>query len=96
LPSKSVAQAEHDAAIAAVGTHWFKKFAEPTAQTRTRRRRASPWCAARTAYVVMTCAKRCREKLASFKVPREFIAVERLPRNAMGKIQKHLLPKRMA
>jgi malonyl-CoA/methylmalonyl-CoA synthetase len=55
------------------------------------------------AYVVMTCAmepqaleQRCREKLASFKVPREFIAVERLPRNAMGKIQKHLLPKRMA
>ena len=55
------------------------------------------------AYVVMTGAmepqaleQRCREKLASFKVPREFIAVERLPRNAMGKIQKHLLPKRMA
>jgi malonyl-CoA/methylmalonyl-CoA synthetase len=55
------------------------------------------------AYVVMTSAlepqaleQRCREKLASFKVPREFIAVERLPRNAMGKIQKHLLPKRMA
>jgi malonyl-CoA/methylmalonyl-CoA synthetase len=53
------------------------------------------------AYVVMTCAmepqaleQRCREKLASFKVPREFIAVERLPRNAMGKIQKHLLPGR--
>ncbi len=39
---------------------------------------------------------RCREKLASFKVPREFIAVERLPRNAMGKIQKHLLPERNA
>jgi malonyl-CoA/methylmalonyl-CoA synthetase len=37
---------------------------------------------------------RCREKLASFKIPREFIAVEKLPRNAMGKIQKHLLPKR--
>jgi malonyl-CoA/methylmalonyl-CoA synthetase len=35
---------------------------------------------------------RCREKLASFKVPRAFIAVEKLPRNAMGKIQKHLLP----
>ena len=35
---------------------------------------------------------RCREKLASFKVPRTFITVERLPRNAMGKIQKHLLP----
>jgi len=38
--------------------------------------------------------QRCREKLASFKVPREFIPVERLPRNAMGKIQKHLLPSR--
>ena len=34
---------------------------------------------------------RCREKLASFKIPRAFIAVERLPRNAMGKVQKHLL-----
>jgi malonyl-CoA/methylmalonyl-CoA synthetase len=36
---------------------------------------------------------RCREKLASFKVPRSFIVVEKLPRNALGKIQKHLLPK---
>jgi malonyl-CoA/methylmalonyl-CoA synthetase len=35
----------------------------------------------------------CREKLASFKVPRAFVVVDRLPRNAMGKIQKHLLPK---
>jgi malonyl-CoA/methylmalonyl-CoA synthetase len=35
---------------------------------------------------------RCKEKLASFKVPRQFIAVEQLPRNAMGKVQKHLLP----
>ena len=35
--------------------------------------------------------ERCREKLASFKVPRVFHAVEKLPRNAMGKIQKHLL-----
>jgi malonyl-CoA/methylmalonyl-CoA synthetase len=34
---------------------------------------------------------RCREKLASFKIPRAFIAVARLPRNAMGKVQKHLL-----
>ena len=34
---------------------------------------------------------RCRAKLASFKVPRAFHPVERLPRNAMGKIQKHLL-----
>jgi malonyl-CoA/methylmalonyl-CoA synthetase len=50
------------------------------------------------AYVVLRSAidpailgERCRQKLASFKVPREFIAVETLPRNAMGKIQKHLL-----
>jgi len=35
--------------------------------------------------------QRCRARLASFKVPREFIPVERLPRNAMGKVQKHLL-----
>ena len=34
---------------------------------------------------------RCRAKLASFKVPRAFHQLERLPRNAMGKIQKHLL-----
>ncbi len=33
---------------------------------------------------------RCRENLASFKVPR-FVVVDALPRNAMGKIQKHLL-----
>ena len=39
-----------------------------------------------------TLAARCREKLASFKVPRAFVEVERLPRNAMGKVQKHLLP----
>ena len=34
---------------------------------------------------------RCREKLASFKVPRRFEVVEKLPRNALGKVQKHLL-----
>src|ERR1019366_1865976 len=52
------------------------------------------------AYVVMTAIvdaavleARCREKLASFKVPREFITVDKLPRNAMGKVQKNLLPK---
>ncbi len=37
--------------------------------------------------------QRCRDKLASFKVPRAFHVVENLPRNAMGKVQKHLLGK---
>jgi malonyl-CoA/methylmalonyl-CoA synthetase len=52
------------------------------------------------AYLVVTAEfdagvieTRCREKLASFKIPRRFVPVEKLPRNAMGKIQKHLLPK---
>ncbi len=35
---------------------------------------------------------RCRGKLASFKVPRAFIPVPKLPRTALGKVQKHLLP----
>jgi malonyl-CoA/methylmalonyl-CoA synthetase len=39
-----------------------------------------------------TLSARCRERLASFKAPRSFVTVERLPRNAMGKVQKHLLP----
>ena len=34
---------------------------------------------------------RCRAQFASFKIPRAFHAVEKLPRNAMGKVQKHLL-----
>ena len=33
----------------------------------------------------------CARTLASFKVPREFVRVEALPRNALGKVQKHLL-----
>jgi malonyl-CoA/methylmalonyl-CoA synthetase len=33
----------------------------------------------------------CREGLASFKVPKAFVAVDSLPRNALGKVQKHLL-----
>lgn len=33
----------------------------------------------------------CRHALASFKTPRAFIRVDSLPRNAMGKVQKHLI-----
>jgi malonyl-CoA/methylmalonyl-CoA synthetase len=35
----------------------------------------------------------CRAQLASFKVPRAFVRVDSLPRTALGKVQKHLLPK---
>lgn len=35
----------------------------------------------------------CRAKLASFKVPRAYVRVDSLPRTALGKVQKHLLPK---
>ncbi|MCW5969013.1 MAG: AMP-binding protein [Blastocatellales bacterium] len=34
----------------------------------------------------------CRRALASFKAPRAFVRVDTLPRTALGKIQKHLLP----
>ncbi len=51
------------------------------------------------AYLVMKSAidpqaleERCRAALASFKIPRRFVIVESLPRNALGKVQKHLLP----
>jgi len=33
----------------------------------------------------------CREQLASFKMPCRFVVVEKLPRTALGKLQKHLL-----
>ncbi|MGH9673361.1 MAG: AMP-binding protein [Bryobacteraceae bacterium] len=35
----------------------------------------------------------CRASLASFKVPRAFLPIDKLPRTALGKVQKHLLPK---
>ncbi|MFL6194768.1 MAG: AMP-binding protein [Thermoanaerobaculia bacterium] len=34
----------------------------------------------------------CKTQMAGFKVPREIRFVEALPRNALGKVQKHLLP----
>jgi len=36
----------------------------------------------------------CREQLAGFKAPRKIIRVEALPRNALGKVQRHLLSSR--
>ncbi len=33
----------------------------------------------------------CREQLASFKVPREFVVVRELPRTSLGKVQKDRL-----
>ena len=33
-----------------------------------------------------------RTQLASFKIPRTFVRVDALPRTALGKVQKHLLP----
>jgi malonyl-CoA/methylmalonyl-CoA synthetase len=35
----------------------------------------------------------CRAHLASFKIPRAYVQMDKLPRTALGKIQKHLLPK---
>jgi len=34
----------------------------------------------------------CKARIAGFKVPRMFQVVDVLPRNALGKVQKHLLP----
>jgi malonyl-CoA/methylmalonyl-CoA synthetase len=34
----------------------------------------------------------CRAQLASFKVPRAFVRIDSLPRTALGKVQRHLLP----
>jgi acyl-CoA synthetase (AMP-forming)/AMP-acid ligase II len=51
-----------------------------------------------TAYVVASddfdgdaARDACARALASFKVPRTFVRVDALPRNALGKVQKHLL-----
>ena len=33
----------------------------------------------------------CKEKLASYKCPKKIIFLDELPRNALGKIQKHLI-----
>lgn len=38
----------------------------------------------------------CRRGLASFKVPKRFLMVDELPRNALGKVQKHFLSSRLS
>lgn len=35
--------------------------------------------------------RHCRDRIASYKVPKQFCLVSSLPRNALGKVQKHLL-----
>ena len=47
----------------------------------------------RSRFGVDAMGERCRENLSSFKVPRKFFFVDKLPRNALGKVQKHLLPR---
>ncbi|AGC49016.1 long-chain-fatty-acid--CoA ligase [Myxococcus stipitatus DSM 14675] len=37
----------------------------------------------------------CRDRLASFKKPRRVVFMDSLPRNALGKVQKHLLRARL-
>ena len=50
------------------------------------------WVVCDAALDIGALSARCRSELASFKVPRAFVRVESLPRTALGKIQKHLLP----
>ena len=51
------------------------------------------WIVARGDFDAAVLEARCRRNLASFKVPRVFVRVDQLPRNALGKVQKHVLPR---
>jgi malonyl-CoA/methylmalonyl-CoA synthetase len=44
-------------------------------------------------YDAIVIEELCKKTFASFKITRKFISVESLPRTALGKVQKHLLPK---
>jgi malonyl-CoA/methylmalonyl-CoA synthetase len=46
-----------------------------------------------TTFDEMAIAVRLRSQLASFKQPRALVQVESIPRTALGKVQKHLLPR---
>lgn len=50
------------------------------------------YIAAGDPYDEATLVEHLRKSLASFKMPRAFVRVDRLPRTALGKVQKHLLP----
>ena len=50
-----------------------------------------PTSAARDALTTATLGRFVRERLAHYKQPRLVLQLERLPRNALGKLQKHLL-----
>jgi malonyl-CoA/methylmalonyl-CoA synthetase len=45
----------------------------------------------RASFDAASMERRCRENLASFKIPRRFVLADKLPCNALGKVQKHLL-----
>jgi len=52
------------------------------------------------AYIVTTekynaaeIEEKCKRTFASFKIPRSYTVVDKLPRTALGKVQKHLLPR---
>ena len=45
---------------------------------------------------VETLEASCHKGLASFKVPKRFLMADELPRNALGKVQKHLLAARIS
>jgi malonyl-CoA/methylmalonyl-CoA synthetase len=38
---------------------------------------------------------RCRDQLAAYKKPRRVVLVDALPRNALGKVQKHVLKEQL-
>ena len=57
--------------------------------------RSSPWT--NPPFDAAALAAFCRERLAAYKVPREFRRIEAadLPRSSTGKIQRHELEKRV-
>jgi malonyl-CoA/methylmalonyl-CoA synthetase len=44
-------------------------------------------------YDAAAIEEKCKKTFASFKIPGAFITIDQLPRTALGKVQKHLLPK---